>query len=460
MTTIQQPFHSHQKWVIATVIFGALLPLIDTTAINLAVPAMQQGLHSDVTSIKWVIIGYSLFAVMTVALCAWLTRKVGATQLWLAGLLLFTVSSALCANAASLDIILVARALQGVGAGILMVGMQTLLVKAVGREQLKQAMTIVAMPAVIAPMLGPVLAGYLLSVGDWSWLFWINVPIGGVALVLSFFVLPREHADEETRLDVLGVLLVSVGVGSILYLAVCLDDVSSTGHAQQWSMPVLATMCSFFVWGWVKRHFAALGDNALIRLAPLSIPSCRASLVLLFLASLAFYGGLLAIPLVCHESWQLTSMQTGFMLGMHGVGTLMSRRYLAKWCARYPVSRIAAIALFIGVTASLALVFVGSSLIALAMTMLMRGAGLGLLTLLAMSHTFNDTPQFMAPDASVLSRLGTLAGATIGPMIIMVVYQWTPDDYQAAWTLSMLVVMLLGAIGPILQLAQTEDATC
>ncbi|OOF21909.1 hypothetical protein BZJ19_15665 [Salinivibrio proteolyticus] len=149
-------------------------------------------------------------------------------------------------------------------------------------------------------------------------------------------------------------------------------------------------------------------------------------------------------------------MQTGFMLGMHGMGTLMSRRYLARWCARYSVSRIAAIALFIGMAASLALVFVGDSRIALAITMLTRGAGLGLLTLLAMSHTFNDTPQSMAPDASVLSRLGTLAGATIGPMIIMLIYQWAPDDYQAVWTLSTLAVILLGAIGPILQLAQND----
>ncbi|WP_025739296.1 MFS transporter [Salinivibrio socompensis] len=177
-------FSKAQRWVIVSLIFGVCLPLIDATILGVALPDLSASLSASVTQIQWVSVLYTLVAAVTVTVCAWATRQWGAKTFWITGLVIFTVGSGLCSVSPTINWLLVSRAVQGVGAGILMTVMQTVLVHTVGKPPLKTAMATMAVPTVLAPIAGPLLAGYLLHIGDWRMIFYINLPIGLVAIVL------------------------------------------------------------------------------------------------------------------------------------------------------------------------------------------------------------------------------------------------------------------------------------
>src|SRR5664279_4887901 len=181
-------------WKIAgVVILGMIMSILDTTIVNVALHTLGHDLHSSVSEIQWVVTGYLLSLAAVIPVTGWAARRFGAKRVYMTSLVLFTAGSALCAVASSTTTLVLFRVLQGVGGGMIMPVGQLIMAQVAGPRRMGRVMGIVSMPAMLAPILGPVLGGAILQSLHWSWIFLVNVPIGALAFFLGWRIIP--HTD-------------------------------------------------------------------------------------------------------------------------------------------------------------------------------------------------------------------------------------------------------------------------
>ncbi|UTV30475.1 MFS transporter [Photobacterium atrarenae] len=426
-------FSREQRWVIVSLIFGVCLPLIDATILGVALPDLSASLSASVTQIQWVSVLYTLVAAVTVTVCAWATRQWGAKTFWITGLVIFTLGSGLCSVSPTINWLLVSRAVQGVGAGILMTVMQTVLVHTVGKPLLKTAMATMAVPTVLAPIAGPLLAGYLLHIGDWRMIFYINLPIGLVAIVLGWMMIAKDDLQQvrkpgapsqaNHRFDGLGFMVLAPALILLMFSLSSLSDLGRQGGGH-WLETAGASLIGAGLLFLFVRHTRKRGEQSLIRLQVFSVGSFGASMGLLFLSSISFYGGLFALPLMFIQGFGHSEWLASVWVGAHGLGALISRPYLKTLCERFGVGNTALLGCGLAVLGTVPFLWpdIQGSAPLIALTMVLRGAGIGLLTLLGMSHAYHDLEPTQTPDASALSRILTLLGASVGPAMVAILY--------------------------------------
>ncbi len=173
------------KWVIAvTVAFGAMLEVIDTSIVNVALPDIQGNLGATLTEAGWVSTGYACANVVMIPLTAWLGNRFGRKRYFLFSLIGFTVASAMCGLASNLTMLVMARVLQGLAGGGLLAKAQSLLFETFPREEQGAAQGMFGIGVISGPALGPALGGYLTDTLGWRWIFFINIPVGIIAVVM------------------------------------------------------------------------------------------------------------------------------------------------------------------------------------------------------------------------------------------------------------------------------------
>src|SRR5216683_4988236 len=173
-------------WKIAgVVVLGMLMSILDTTIVNVALRTLGRDLDSSIAQIQWVVTGYLLSLAAVIPITGWAARRYGAKRVYMTSLVLFTAGSALCAAAASTTALVLFRILQGVGGGMIMPVGQLIMAQVAGPRRMGRVMGIVAMPAMLGPILGPVVGGLILQNLHWSWIFLVNLPIGAIAFALA-----------------------------------------------------------------------------------------------------------------------------------------------------------------------------------------------------------------------------------------------------------------------------------
>jgi MFS transporter, DHA2 family, multidrug resistance protein len=217
------------KWVVAiSVTFGTLMGTIDASIVNVAIPHLQAGVGATVEEITWVATGFAIATVLVMPLTAFLGRLFGQKRVYLIALSLFVMGSVLCGLARSLEALVAFRVLQGLGAGALQPTEQAILRQTFPPQEQGMAMAIFGMAVLIGPALGPTLGGYIVDHASWPWIFYVNVPVGALGLLMvSRFV--REPPDitaanraaaarERRSLDWAGIGLVAVGLASMQFM--------------------------------------------------------------------------------------------------------------------------------------------------------------------------------------------------------------------------------------------------
>src|SRR3984957_15770421 len=182
-TTVAEPAADPNRiprrvWIISGVaMLGAVMSILDTTIVNVALATLGKDLHSSLTQVQWVITGYMLSLAAVIPVTGWASRRFGAKRVFLISLVLFTLGSLLCGLATSTTELILFRVLQGVGGGMIMPLAQLIMAQVAGPKRMGRVMGIVAMPAMLGPILGPVVGGSILESLHWSWIFLVNVPI-------------------------------------------------------------------------------------------------------------------------------------------------------------------------------------------------------------------------------------------------------------------------------------------
>lgn len=298
--------------VTITVIFCALLEIVDTTIVNVALNDMRGNLGATLTEVGWVITAYAIGNVIIVPMTSWLSMQFGRRNYFAASIVIFTIFSFLCGNATNIWELVIFRFLQGIGGGALLVTSQTIITESYPVEKRGMAQAIYGLGVIIGPTLGPPLGGYIVENFSWPYIFYINIPIGVIATLLTLqFIRSPKYGEKSMAKDVdwLGIALLAVSVGSLQY-------VLEKGQDDDWfSSPLItalsvATLLGGFFFIWRQLRFR----NPIVELRVLKNGNLRVGTILSFILGFGLYGSTFIIPLYTQSILGWTALQSGMLL--------------------------------------------------------------------------------------------------------------------------------------------------
>src|SRR5664279_5998772 len=181
-----------------------MMSILDTTIVNVALATLSHDLHSTIAQIQWVVTGYMLALAAVIPVSGWAARRFGPKRVYLVSLVLFVAGSMLCGLATSTTQLTLFRVIQGLGGGMILPIGQMMMAEAAGPKRMGRVMSIVAVPAMLAPILGPTIGGLILDNTTWRWIFYVNLPIGVIAVIAALRILPCVARQPTERLDYLG----------------------------------------------------------------------------------------------------------------------------------------------------------------------------------------------------------------------------------------------------------------
>lgn len=403
-------------------VVGALAVVFDTTILSVALHTLAADLHTSVAQIQWVTTGYLLALAATVPLSAWCLARFGGKRVWMVALAIFLAGSILSGLAWNADSLIAFRVLQGVGGGLMLPVMTTLVMEVAGGRQLGRVSAVIGLPAMAGPVLGPVIGGLILALGDWRWIFWVNIPFTVVGLLLAWRMLPSDRGrDPKRRLDIVGVVLLVPGLaGLLLGLS---DSVLAGGFSRvdAW-LPLsvgVALVVAFVFWA-LRRRGDALVDVRLLR-----VRSVWSASTLLFLSSVALYGAMLLLPLFWQQVRGTDALGAGLLLVPQGLGTLACRpiagrlidRVGARWIA------VAGFAIVGVATVPFALGPAPAADPLLLVALFVRGFGLGAVTMPLMVASYQGLAGEQIAHSSILTRTAQQLGGSFGTALFAVLLQ-------------------------------------
>jgi len=412
----------HVKRVAIVVILGAIMSVLDTTIINVALHDLSGDLHASLGSIQWVITGYLLSLAAVIPVTGWAVRRFSARRLYLIALVVFTAGSALCALATTSTELIAFRILQGVGGGMITPIGQMILVKAAGPRNLPKVMSFIGVPIVLAPVFGPTLGGLLLQTAGWQWIFLINVPVGALALFMALRLLPHDEAGSRQagRLDVAGLLLAAAGVVGITY---GLSESESAGSltASSVLIPVLAGLglLALFVIRSRRTRYPLLDIELFAN------PAFRAASIVTFCLGAALFGAMILMPLYFQTVRGEDAIQTGLLLIPQGIGGGLGMFASGRATERLGAGRTSLIGGLILAAATIPFVLVTATtpFAIIGIAMLVRGVGVGLAIMPAMTAAFSVLSREQVNDASPQLTVLQRVGGSLGTAIVAVVLQ-------------------------------------
>ncbi len=295
-----------------TAILCALLEIVDTTIVNVALNDMRGNLGATLTEVGWVITAYAIGNVIIVPMTSWLAQQFGRRNYFAASIILFTVCSYLCGNATGIWELVAFRFIQGIGGGALLVTSQTIITESYPPEKRGMAQAIYGLGVIIGPTLGPPLGGYIVDHFSWPYIFYINIPIGVVATLLTLqFVRSPKYGEKRSasEVDWLGIGFLAIAVGSLQY-------VLERGHEEDWFnsttiifLAVTAVLgLYFFIW----RELVA--KHPIVELRVLKNGNLRVGTILSFIMGFGLYGSTFIIPLYTQSTLGWTAQQSGALM--------------------------------------------------------------------------------------------------------------------------------------------------
>jgi EmrB/QacA subfamily drug resistance transporter len=202
-----------QPWILAATILGSSLAFIDSTVVNVALPALQASFHATVADVQWVVESYGLFLGALILVSGSLGDMLGRRLVFLSGVATFAVASAVCGAAWNIQVLVIARSLQGVGAALLVPGSLAIISTSFDEKSRGQAIGRWSGFTAITTAVGPVLGGWLVEHASWRWVFFINLPIAAAVIVISVWRIPESRRAAASRVDWLGAILATLGLG-------------------------------------------------------------------------------------------------------------------------------------------------------------------------------------------------------------------------------------------------------
>ena len=458
---------AYVRWVSLVVLAGSVGPMLETTITSVAIGTLQDTFDASVASIQWVSAAYLLALAMVIPLTGWLVERFGARRTWFAALWLFTIASVLCGAAWSTSSLIFFRVLQGLGGGLTLPLAQTFIAQASGPQRFGRALAFVAIPAQLAPVLGPVLGGVIIADLGWRWIFWINVPMELLGIALARRWLPESSPTTQVRLDGLGLLLLSPGLALLLY---GLSEASTPGAGSKVWVPMVvgATLVAGFI-----GHALRTRKEPLLDLRLFTNRTYTAATTTTFLLGLSLFGAMFLMPLYQQRARGHGVIAAGLLLAPQGLGALIGLLVSSRFAERVGSRRV--------VLGALGLTLVGTAVWGMVGTaaaphdalleagLFIRGAGIASAGVPAMAAAYLHLKHAEIPRATSalysLQRLGGSVGTAALAVILASRLRTAVSDQAVSaafgWTFRWSMVMTGLAIIPAMMLpsSRTVDST-
>jgi EmrB/QacA subfamily drug resistance transporter len=424
--------HPHRWRILGVSLVIGFMALLDVSIVNVAIPSMQTGLETSAGTIQWVVSGYALTFGLTLVAGGRLGDAYGRRRMMLVGLALFIVTSAAVGFAPTAELVVVARLLQGASAGLLTPQNSGLIQQLFRGRERARAFGMFGFTVSVSSATGPVLGGVIIALAGedegWRWLFWVNVPIGLVALVAVMRLVPRRDPAKvdrsQTRIDVPGALLLGATVLCLLYPIVRVEAGARLPLVLLVGVPLFAW--AFFRW---ERRTAARGRPPLLDVALLrTLPGYLNGLGVAALYFTGFTGLLLVLSIYLQEGLGHSPLEAGLLLMPFALGSAISAPTAGRFVSD------AGRKITVG---ALCLMIVGVVLVALLApgrdplwpwlvpTLFLAGLGGGAVVSPNITLTLAEVPPRMGGAAGGALQTGQRIGASIGAAVLVTVYQVT-----------------------------------
>jgi MFS transporter, DHA2 family, multidrug resistance protein len=329
----QNPAYAHRYLIALGVILGAVMELIDTSIVNVALADMSANLGVTIDEIAWVVIGYILSAVIILPMTGWLAAYFGRRRYFLTSVAIFTVASVFCGTAGSLGALVFWRLVQGLGGGALIATAQAILFDAFPPNQKTVAAAIFGLGMIVGPAIGPTMGGIIVTHYSWPWIFFINVPVGMLSFfVVSLFVHDHVEIRKPGRIDVVGVGLLAIGIGSLQF-------VLERGEYYDWfDSRLIITLTVAAVVGilamlWWELHV----DEPILELRVLKDRSLAAGSLFAFALGAGLYGSIFAEPLFMQQILHYDAETAGLLLLSGAIASAVMMVPMARFGDRIDV---------------------------------------------------------------------------------------------------------------------------
>src|SRR3954468_4297522 len=386
------PEGAPHKYLIAfAVVLAALMQVIDSSIVNVALPDMMGNLGASLDEIAWVSTGYILASVIIIPLTGWLGDFFGRKRYFVGSIILFTVTSFLCGASGSLSELVFWRIVQGLGGGALMTVSQAVLFESFPRREAGMAMALFGLGVMVGPTIGPTLGGWLTDNYGWPWIFYVNLPVGVLASIMIIaYVHDPAHQKKPPSVDYIGIALLAMSVGCLQYLL-------EYGEREDWfqstTMTMLAVISAVTGIGMIWRELTT--DHPVIDFRVLRHRQMWVGTLLGVVMGVGLYASVFTLPVFLQGNLRMTPQQTGIVLLPGALATAVSMAVVGRLTNKFD-PRI--------------LITIGALLFALAMirlsritgesgggdffvSLILRGAGLGMMfvplptiTLAELSH--------------------------------------------------------------------------
>jgi EmrB/QacA subfamily drug resistance transporter len=415
------------KIVAGVVVLGVIMSVLDTTIVNVALDTLSRDLHSPLSTIQWVATGYLLSLAMVIPLAGWLSERFGSKRVWMVSVAVFAVGSALCGVAWSAGSLILFRVLQGFGGGLILPVGMSVLAQTAGPRHMGRVMSVIGVPMLMSPVLGPVLGGLIVTNADWRWIFYVNVPIAALSLILAARLLDSDQGRADAgRLDRLGVALLSPGLAGVVFGLAETETSGGLGSTIAWGPIVAGLVLIVLFVRHALRSRSPLVDMRLFRSAGFSAAASS-----VFLLGAALFGAMLLLPLYYQVDRGESALSAGLLIAPQGIGAALVMPLSGRLTDRIGGARVALFGIAVMILATVPLVAVGptTSYTWLALALLIRGIGLGCSMMPTMASAYAVVRSDQVPGAtSVLNTLQRLGGS-IGTALLAVVLS---DQARAA----------------------------
>jgi MFS family permease len=407
------------KWIVAVIfVAGLFLEILDTTIVNVAIPTLEKEFDATRASMEWVVLGYLLSLAIWIPASGWIGDKIGTKNTFLFALMTFTIASALCGQAHSVGELVAFRILQGVGGGMLTPVGTTMLFRAFPPAERARASTVLMVPIVVAPALGPVVGGLLIDNFSWRWIFYVNMPLGILGFLFGLFMLKENKEPSAGRFDIRGFLLSGVGLAGILY---ALSQAPEKGWtASSVLITGLGGLLLMILLAVIEMNI----DEPMIAFRLYRDRMFRNSNMVNSLSYGSFMAFLFLFPQMIQSLMGYSALQSGLASFPQAVGVILASQFVGKLYHTVGPRRLVAIGLTMVMFSSLPFVFVTltTSLWTIRASMFFRGISMAFAFVPLQACTYSTISRADTGRASAIFSTQRQASAALGVALLSTIF--------------------------------------
>jgi DHA2 family multidrug resistance protein len=402
------------KWIVAiTVMVPTLIEIIDTSIVNVSLDHIRGSMSAGIDEATWAISSYLLSNAIVIPMSGWLSRLFGRKRYQIGSIALFTFSSFMCGSAWSLESLIFFRVTQGLAGGGLVPVSQAILLEAFPRKEHGMAMAMFGVGAMFGPILGPLLGGIITDNWSWRWIFYINIPIGILAIFLSILFIhdPPYMKRKKMGIDYTGFALLAVGLGSLQYI---LD----TGQRSDWFGS--ETIVGFAIVSAVAIGFLVINEkfheHPIVNLTLFRDPSFTSGCIVMFFVFFNLFGSIVLLPIFLQLQMGYTSYQAGLVLGPGGLAALFTLPLVGKLITRVNPKKILAAGILIcaGTTYAMSLFNLQTDFWTFVWPRVTLGIGMGCIFIPVTTLTLSHIPKENMGEATSIYNMIRNLGGSVG----------------------------------------------